>query len=287
MLFAAFRKAHVVGVLNISGSVCPLQVVRMIIGLISVKVVWLRILAAPHRNTDEQSGNEDMHSNPPSGTWPSKHKVPVTARLAGTKNLRLSALPFAIWRNKRPYPAVTGNFIISFEPWNGPPDLALKQSRLSHLFFGNALCSGSDSQTLAIVSASAWSFIPRLAARALMRSWSDFDILTTVVRSTCLLMPEQNTELQFTGNTYFHLISLPPARILSESGCMFLRNYTSTVPVAVTIGRIESILIQCGVRGITKEYGPQGETVALTFHIDQGESKIAVRLPANPRTRRG
>jgi len=76
-------------------------------------------------------------------------------------------------------------------------------------------------------------------------------------------------------------MELTPARILSESGRMFLRNYTSTVPVAVTISRIESILIQCGVRGITKEYGPQGETVALTFHIDQGESKIAVRLPAN------
>lgn len=62
---------------------------------------------------------------------------------------------------------------------------------------------------------------------------------------------------------------------------MFLKNYTSSVPVSVTIGRIESILIRCGVQGITKEYGPQGETSALTFHINQGESRIAIRLPAS------
>lgn len=62
---------------------------------------------------------------------------------------------------------------------------------------------------------------------------------------------------------------------------MFLKNYTSSVPVSVTIGRIEAILIRCGVQGITKDYGPQGETVALTFHIQQGESKVAIRLPAN------
>ena len=61
----------------------------------------------------------------------------------------------------------------------------------------------------------------------------------------------------------------------------FLKNYTSDVPVAVTISRIEAVLIRVGVSGITKEYGPQGETCALTFHISLGETRVAIRLPAN------
>ncbi len=61
----------------------------------------------------------------------------------------------------------------------------------------------------------------------------------------------------------------------------FLKNYTSNVPVTTTIGRIEAVLIRVGVSGITKEYGPQGETCALTFHIALGETRVAIRLPAN------
>src|SRR5438105_1487410 len=62
---------------------------------------------------------------------------------------------------------------------------------------------------------------------------------------------------------------------------MFLKNYTSEVPVERTIARIEAILIRCGVEAITKDYGPQGEIVAITFHIRQGEARVPVRLPAN------
>lgn len=61
----------------------------------------------------------------------------------------------------------------------------------------------------------------------------------------------------------------------------FLKNYTSNVPVPTTIARIESVLIRVGVSGITKEYGPQAEVCALTFHIALGETRVAVRLPAN------
>jgi len=61
----------------------------------------------------------------------------------------------------------------------------------------------------------------------------------------------------------------------------FLKNYTSKVPVSQTIARIESVLIRVGVNGITKEYGPQSEIVALTFHIALGETRVAIRLPAN------
>ena len=61
----------------------------------------------------------------------------------------------------------------------------------------------------------------------------------------------------------------------------FLKNYTSEVPVSITIGKIEAVLIRVGVSGITKEYGPQGEVCALTFHIALGDTRVAIRLPAN------
>lgn len=64
---------------------------------------------------------------------------------------------------------------------------------------------------------------------------------------------------------------------------MFLKNYTSDVPVHTTISRIEQTLIRCGVTGITKEYAAGGKVVAITFHIDMaGEGqRVAVRLPAD------
>jgi len=64
---------------------------------------------------------------------------------------------------------------------------------------------------------------------------------------------------------------------------MFLKNYTSDVPVSQTIYRIEQVLIRCGVSGITKEYGPppDGEVIALTFHIDFEGKPLTIRLPAD------
>lgn len=62
---------------------------------------------------------------------------------------------------------------------------------------------------------------------------------------------------------------------------MFLKNYTSDVPVHITIGRIEQILLKCQVSGIMKEYGPGGKVLALTFSVRFSEDKtVAVRLPA-------
>lgn len=64
---------------------------------------------------------------------------------------------------------------------------------------------------------------------------------------------------------------------------MFLKNYTSDVPVSQTIYRIEQVLIKCGVSGITKEYGPQAEVSAIKFHIkvDPNMPEITIRLPAD------
>lgn len=64
---------------------------------------------------------------------------------------------------------------------------------------------------------------------------------------------------------------------------MFLKNYTSDVAVHVTIGRIEQVLLRCGVTGITKEYGAASKIVAITFHIDihGAGQRVAIRLPAD------
>ena len=63
---------------------------------------------------------------------------------------------------------------------------------------------------------------------------------------------------------------------------MFLKNYTSNVPVSETIYNIEKVLIRCGVSGIMKEYvGTNGEIGAITFRIEAADSPITIRLPAD------
>jgi hypothetical protein len=63
---------------------------------------------------------------------------------------------------------------------------------------------------------------------------------------------------------------------------MFLKNYTSDVPVSQTISRIEQVLIKCGVTGITKDYGLNGKVVAITFRVDAPAGQpITIRLPAD------
>lgn len=63
---------------------------------------------------------------------------------------------------------------------------------------------------------------------------------------------------------------------------MFLKNYTSEVPVSQTTHRIEQVLIKCGVSGIMKEYtGTNGEIAAITFQIESPGGKITIRLPAD------
>ncbi len=63
---------------------------------------------------------------------------------------------------------------------------------------------------------------------------------------------------------------------------MFLKNYTSNVPVSQTIYRIEQVLIRCGVSGIMKEYvGTEGKIAAITFKIEAPAGPITIRLPAD------
>lgn len=63
---------------------------------------------------------------------------------------------------------------------------------------------------------------------------------------------------------------------------MFLKNYTSNVPVSETIHHIEKVLIRCGVAGIMKEYvGMKGEVGAITFQIETPGGKTTIRLPVD------
>jgi len=62
---------------------------------------------------------------------------------------------------------------------------------------------------------------------------------------------------------------------------MFLKNYTSDVPVSESIRRIENVLLKCGVTGIMKEYSANQRIVAITFRVTDSDGRSwMVRLPA-------
>lgn len=64
---------------------------------------------------------------------------------------------------------------------------------------------------------------------------------------------------------------------------MFLKNYTSDVPIHQTVYRIEQVLIKAGVTGIEKLYGPNQEVTAITFKIqfDPARPAVSIRMPAD------
>lgn len=62
-----------------------------------------------------------------------------------------------------------------------------------------------------------------------------------------------------------------------------MKNYTSTVPVEITIGRIEKILASAGVKNVMKDYD-DGEVAAVYFTLPNPavpNGLVPVRLPAN------
>lgn len=63
---------------------------------------------------------------------------------------------------------------------------------------------------------------------------------------------------------------------------MNVKNYTSGVPVSLTVARIESFLAKAGACSVSKQYGPGGEVAALMFKIQiPNGSTPCIRLPAN------
>lgn len=62
---------------------------------------------------------------------------------------------------------------------------------------------------------------------------------------------------------------------------MKLKNYTSNVPTARTVARIEECLAEAGASGIMKDYR-EGVLMALSFRVTLPSGKtMAIRLPAN------
>lgn len=62
---------------------------------------------------------------------------------------------------------------------------------------------------------------------------------------------------------------------------MKLKNYTSNVPTARTIARIEECLAEAGATGIMKEY-KEGFLQALAFRVTLPSGRaMSIRLPAN------
>lgn len=61
---------------------------------------------------------------------------------------------------------------------------------------------------------------------------------------------------------------------------MFLKNYTSEVPVVRTVGRIEQLLAEAGTTNVSKSY-QSGELQAITFGIEHNGKLIHFRLPAD------
>jgi len=62
---------------------------------------------------------------------------------------------------------------------------------------------------------------------------------------------------------------------------MFLKNYTSTVPIDRTIARIETLLAEFGAKAIGKNF-ERGRLVSLTFQLEINGRDVLIQLPANP-----
>jgi hypothetical protein len=63
---------------------------------------------------------------------------------------------------------------------------------------------------------------------------------------------------------------------------MNLKNYTSSVPVDITLARIERLLVDSGATGIAKEY-KGGKVQSLVFQMAYQPDKLpmTIKLPAN------
>lgn len=65
---------------------------------------------------------------------------------------------------------------------------------------------------------------------------------------------------------------------------MNLKNYTSEVPAARSISRIEEKLVEIGAKNINKEYNDDKSLKGIKFLIDVNGQTIAFELPAKVST---
>jgi len=61
---------------------------------------------------------------------------------------------------------------------------------------------------------------------------------------------------------------------------MFLKNYTSEVPVQKTISRIEQLLAESGASNVSKDY-KDGKIVSLMFTVELNGRFINFKMPAD------
>ena len=59
-----------------------------------------------------------------------------------------------------------------------------------------------------------------------------------------------------------------------------IKNYTSQVPAATSVGRIEKMLVGIGANRFVKDYNSDGVLTSIFFEANIGEIKAAFRLPA-------
>lgn len=71
-----------------------------------------------------------------------------------------------------------------------------------------------------------------------------------------------------------------PFQAVPDTTFMFLKNYTSKVPVFRTVARIEQLLAEAGASDVTKTY-VSGELRAIMFAIDHDGKRMQFRLPAD------
>lgn len=61
---------------------------------------------------------------------------------------------------------------------------------------------------------------------------------------------------------------------------MFLKNYTSNVPVQKTVSRIEQLLAESGASNVSKTYS-NGRIVSLMFTVDVNGKCVHFKMPAD------
>lgn len=62
---------------------------------------------------------------------------------------------------------------------------------------------------------------------------------------------------------------------------MPLLNYTTTVPVARTIGAVQALLVEAGARAIQTEYDDVGRPTSIAFAIETAYGKRYFQLPVS------
>lgn len=68
-----------------------------------------------------------------------------------------------------------------------------------------------------------------------------------------------------------------------DDGVMPLLNYTTTVPVARTIGAVQALLVEAGARAVQTEYDHVGTPTSIAFIVETVAGRRSFILPVNAR----